>query len=459
MQGATASLPAWLAVRARDLRRRNVVDLRELRICQRGRRTGVRADVGACRIPRALSGGARLDAGAALASRLRCATPARGVPRGVDAVGMAAGVGVHRFPVAAGGLFADRRSRVGMVAGDWSARRRSSRRFRCRRARVRAAAPQPARVHDARRLGGTVGRGSRAGANRLGAAGRYAGAGGDRSGQRRPGSEMAPRDAGSDPGALRRALSRAFRCRSRGVAGVGDARVSRHSARVYPRPPRRGGGAGQRGRHRGPDSRACRRPLSERGGDARARTRVLLQAPSRSLRGVPAVRVRAPPGGGGAGHPDDRLQSRAPAAGPDAARFPCTRGIDLLRDRIRKRGTPGPAAGGAAGHAQQRRMVRRVDRTAPASGDCPGTRGGDGKMAGPRDEHGVERGHLFTRRDSRPPPAVRDRGPTRSRSSRCAAQRLTCGSEMRRFCSFSRCGSSQVSGGRDGQGNPPTTTW
>ena len=151
-----------------------LLDLRELCIQQRHRRTGARADGGARRVPRALSGRSRLDRDARIVGR-RCAASACGVPGRLDAVGVAARVGVHRIPVAAHRILADRQPRVGMAASDRGARSRSPCRLRGRRTRLCAAASRPARVRIARRRGGAVVGGRCGRAHRLGAAGRYTG--------------------------------------------------------------------------------------------------------------------------------------------------------------------------------------------------------------------------------------------------------------------------------------------
>ena len=138
---------------------------------------------------------------------------------------------------------------------------------RRRRARVRAVPPRPARSGVVRRRGGAVGRRARACAYRMGAAGGVAAEGRDRSGQHRAGPEVAPGDAGADPGAVCGADAGAFRRRPRGMAGVGDPRVPRCAQGVHVRAP-----GGSRRARAARSSPACRSgtvpagPLPERGG-------------------------------------------------------------------------------------------------------------------------------------------------------------------------------------------------
>ena len=178
---------------------------------------------------------------------------------------------------------------AGLAARDRSARYRSPHGVRGGRNRLRAGTPRPAGIRRARRLGRDVGGGDGTRTHRLGPAGGCAGGGGDRSRKRRPGPEVASGDARRHPGAVRGAYPGAVRRRSGGVARDGVARIFRHLSGLRPRAPHRGDQARQCRRHRGPDAGRSGRSLPERGRDARFRAGVLLQAPSRSVRRVPAV--------------------------------------------------------------------------------------------------------------------------------------------------------------------------
>ena len=181
------------------------------------------------------------------------------------------------------------------------------------------------------------------------AAGRRPPAGARRAGQRPAGREVVGADPPRDPRAVCMADRPESRRRPRGVAGDRDSVLRGSGA---PLPPFRGGGGRGRG-VRAPRGSALLRsvlgkPLQQRRPDLLARLRrhpeLLPQAPPRPLLGAHSAR-----GGVGAGRPvagaaRRELRPGRGAAGAASGRRPRDRGIDLLRDHVRRRERPGLSA-------------------------------------------------------------------------------------------------------------------